>query len=339
MAEKNRRIVLASRPHGEPTADSFRIETVAVPVPREGEVLLKTVFLSLDPYMRGRMSDVPSYAPPVALDAVMVGGTISRVITSKNNNFKEGDFVLSQNGWQDYTVSDGTGIVNLGAEPEHPSLFLGTLGMPGFTGYMGLTDIGKPKQGETLVVGAATGPVGSVVGQVAKIKGCYVVGVAGGHEKCRYAVEELGLDVCLDHRSADFADQLAKACNNGIDIYYENIGGKVFDAVFPLLNTSARIPVCGLIADYNKTELPAGPDRLPLLLSTILKKRLTMRGFIIFNDYASHYDEFISIMGNWIAEGKIQYREYIVDGLENAPHALIGLLKGENFGKTIIRVE
>lgn len=210
--------------------------------------------------------------------------------------------------------------------------------MPGFTAYMGLLDIGQPKSGETLVVAAATGPVGATVGQIGKIKGCHVVGVAGGAEKCRHAVEVLGFDRCLDHHADDFAQQLAQACPDGIDVYYENVGGKVFDAVLPLLNTSARVPVCGLVSGYNATELPAGPDRLPLLMGTILKKRLRVQGFIIAQDYGDRIDEFQTEMERWIQEGKIHYREQVTEGLENAPEAFIGLLEGKNFGKVVIRV-
>ena len=210
--------------------------------------------------------------------------------------------------------------------------------MPGFTGYMGLLDIGKPQAGETLVVAAATGPVGATVGQVGKLKGCRVVGVAGGAEKCRFAVETLGFDVCLDHHAEDFAEQLAAACPDGIDIYFENVGGKVFDAVLPLLNTLARIPLCGLIAQYNLTSLPEGPDRLPLLMRTLLTKRINMRGFIIFDDYGHRYPEFARDMSAWLAEGRIKYREHRVEGLENAPQAFVDLLEGRNFGKLVIRV-
>lgn len=334
----NRRIVLASRPHGEPKPENFRLETVAVPEPADKQLLLKTIYLSLDPYMRGRMSDEPSYAKPVEINEVMVGGTIAKVVVSKLDGFKEGDFVLSSNGWQDYALSDGKGVINLGQAPEHVSYFLGVLGMPGFTAYMGLLDIGKPKAGETLVVAAATGPVGSTVGQIAKLQGCRVIGIAGGAEKCRFAVEELGFDICLDHHSPTFADDLAKACTKGIDIYYENVGGKVFDAVLPLLNTHARIPVCGIVSSYNATNLPAGPDRLPLLMGTILKKRMTVRGFIIFDDYGHHYPEFRQKMGEWVKTGKVKTREYIVNGLENAPQTLNAMLKGGNFGKTLINV-
>jgi NADPH-dependent curcumin reductase CurA len=221
--------------------------------------------------MRGRMSDAPSYSPPVAIGAVMVGGTVSRVEASDHADFKAGEWVLNYGGWQDFELSDGNGLVKLGEHPQHPSWALGILGMPGFTAYMGLLDIGQPKAGETLVVAAATGPVGGTVGQIAKLKGCRTVGIAGGSEKCRYAVETLGFDICLDHHAVDFASQLAEACPQGIDIYYENVGGKVFDAVLPLLNTSARVPLCGLVSGYNATGLPEGPDRLPLLMATLLK--------------------------------------------------------------------
>ncbi len=337
-SSENRQWLLASRPHGAPTADNFRLAQSPVPQPGEGEVLLRTVWLSLDPYMRGRMSDAPSYSPPVEIDAVMVGGTVSRVEKSNHPDYQEGEWVVGYGGWQDYAVSDGSGLVKLGDKPEHPSWSLGILGMPGFTAYMGLLDIGQPKEGETLVVAAATGPVGATVGQIGKIKGCHVVGVAGGPEKCRHAVEVLGFDACIDHRADDFADQLKQACPDGIDVYYENVGGKVFDAVLPLLNTSARVPVCGLVSGYNATDLPPGPDRLGLLMGTILKKRIRMQGFIIAQDYADRVDEFQQEMGRWVKEGKIHYREQVVEGLENAPDAFIGLLEGKNFGKVVIRV-
>lgn len=335
---RNRRWVLASRPHGAPVADNFRLEEDEVATPGEGQVLLRTVYLSLDPYMRGRMSDEPSYAPPVALGEVMVGGTVSRVVSSNHPDYKPGEWVLSYSGWQDYDISDGAGLVKLGNDPEQPSWALGVLGMPGFTAYMGLLDIGQPKERETLVVAAATGPVGATVGQIGKIKGCRVVGVAGGAEKCRHATEVLGFDVCLDHHADDFAEQLANACPQGIDVYYENVGGKVFDAVLPLLNTCARIPLCGLVSGYNATELPAGPDRLPLLMATILKKRIRLQGFIIAQDYGHRIHEFQQQMERWVKEGKIHYREQVTEGLENAPEVFIGLLSGKNFGKVVIRV-
>ncbi|OMQ24469.1 NADP-dependent oxidoreductase [Serratia oryzae] len=334
----NRRFVLASRPHGEPVAENFRLETVEIPQPAVGQLLLRTLYLSLDPYMRGRMSDAPSYAAPVQIGQVMVGGTVSRVVSSQHPDFKTGDWVLGYEGWQEYALSDGQGLRNLGTKLNHPSRLLGVLGMPGFTAYMGLLDIGQPQAGETVVVAAASGAVGSVVGQIAKLKGCRVVGVAGGEEKCRYVVNELGFDACIDHRAPQFAAQLAAACPQGIDVYFENVGGVVFDAVIPLLNTKARIPVCGVIAQYNATELPAGPDRLPLLQSLILRKRIKMQGFIIFDDYAPRFGEFLQQMEEWVSQGKIKFREDIVDGLENAPQAFFGLLQGKNFGKLVIRV-
>jgi NADPH-dependent curcumin reductase CurA len=335
---ENRQILLASRPHGRPDSSNFKLVTTAKPVPQEGEILLRSVYLSLDPYMRGRMSDAKSYANPVEIDEVMLGATVCQVETSLNPKFKEGEWVLAYTGWQDYALSDGTGLNSLGLSPSHPSYALGILGMPGFTGYMGLLDIGQPKAGETLVVAAATGPVGATVGQIGKLKGCKVIGVAGSEEKCRYARESLGFDECVNHKADDFADQLARHCPVGIDIYYENVGGKVFDAVLPLLNTGARIPVCGLIAHYNATQLPDGPDRLALLMRTILTKRLRVQGFIIFDDYASHYPTFAKEMTRWLAEGKINYLEQIVKGLENAPEAFIGLLEGKNFGKLVVQV-
>jgi NADPH-dependent curcumin reductase CurA len=336
--QANRSVVLASRPHGAPTEANFRIEQSAIPQPSEGQVLLRTVYLSLDPYMRGRMSDAPSYAAPVDVGATMVGGTVSRVVSSHLPAYREGDWVLSYSGWQDYALSDGTGLTNLGQSPAQPSYALGLFGMPGFTAYMGLLDIGQPQSGETLVVAAATGPVGATVGQIGKIKGCHVVGVAGGKDKCRHAIEVLGFDLCIDHHALDFAEQLAKACPNGIDVYYENVGGKVFDAVLPLLNTKARVPVCGVIAHYNDTALPVGPDRLPSFVGTILRKRIKIQGFIIFDDYGHRYNEFYKEMSTWFSEGRIKYLEEVVVGLENAPEAFMGLLEGKNFGKLVIRV-
>ncbi|MBC7963949.1 MAG: NADP-dependent oxidoreductase [Steroidobacteraceae bacterium] len=334
----NRRIVLNSRPVGAPTAENFRLEEAVVPVPSAGQLLLRTLYLSLDPYMRGRMSAAPSYAPPVAVGDVMVGGTVSRVQASLHPDYQPGDMVLGYSGWQEYALSDGTDLTRLDARMTHPSLALGVLGMPGFTAYMGLLDIGQPKAGETVVVAAASGAVGSVVGQIAKLKGCRVVGIAGGDDKCRFVVEELGLDACIDRRSADLPRQLALACPKGIDVYFESVGGAVFDAVLPLLNVSARVPLCGLIAHYNDSGLPPGPDRLGLLTRTLLTRRIKIQGFIIFDDYGHRYDEFYQQMSAWLAEGRIKYREDIVDGLENAPEAFIGLLQGRNFGKRLVRI-
>ena len=334
----NQRIVLASRPVGAPTPENFRLEREALPDLADGQVLLKTLYLSLDPYMRGRMSDAPSYAAPVEIGEVMTGGAVSRVERSLNPKFQEGDLVVGATGWQSHSISDGRALIPLPSGLPSPSMALGVLGMPGMTAYMGLMDIGQPQAGETLVVAAASGAVGSVVGQVAKIKGLKVIGVAGGADKCRYVVDELGFDACLDHKAEDFAEQLARACGEGIDIYFENVGGKVFDAVLPLLKPRARIPVCGLIAQYNATEAPAGPDRMPLLQRTLLTKRVRMQGFIVFDDYGDRHSEFFKAMAPWVRDGKMKFREDVVDGLEQAPEAFIGLLEGRNFGKLVVRV-
>ncbi|MGK2286556.1 NADP-dependent oxidoreductase [Pedomonas sp. V897] len=334
----NRRIVLAARPKGAPTPENFRLEEAPVPEPREGQVLLRTLYLSLDPYMRGRMDDGPSYAEPVPVGGVMVGGTVSRVEQSRHPGFAPGDLVLSYCGWQDYGVSDGRELIRLDPAMENPSHALGVLGMPGMTAYFGLLDIGRPQPGETVAVAAATGAVGSVVGQIAKLKGCRVVGIAGGPEKCRHAVEALGFDACIDHRSDDFRQRLAEACPNGIDVYFENVGGKVFEAVLPRLNPGGRVPLCGLIAQYNMTHLPPGPDRMPQLLTTILIRRLKIQGFIVTLDYGHRAAEFNADMTRWVREGRIRYREDVTEGLENAPTAFMGLLEGRNFGKVVVKV-
>ncbi|WP_318463695.1 NADP-dependent oxidoreductase [Photobacterium leiognathi] len=338
MTTINRQVLLASRPVGAPQPTDFTLNQTEIPTPDQGEILLKTKYLSLDPYMRGRMSDKKSYAEPVAIGDVMVGGTVCQVEQSNHPDFTVGEWVLAFTGWQDYATSNGEGLIKLGMNPTHPSYALGVMGMPGFTAYMGLLDIGQPKSGDTIVVAAATGAVGSMVGQIGKLKNCRVVGIAGGKEKCDYAKSILGFDECIDHHAADFAEQLSQACANGIDVYYENVGGKVFDAVLPLLNTGARIPLCGLISQYNATSLPEGPDRMNMLMGQLLVKRIKMQGFIIFDDYAHRYDEFAQDMSQWLAEGKIHYREDCVEGLENAPQAFIGLLEGNNFGKLVVKV-
>lgn len=335
----NRSITLAARPQGLPQAAHFALDTQPMPEPADGQVLLRTLYLSIDPYMRNLMDAVgPGYADPVALGAPMVGGTVSRVVTSRNAQWGAGDLVLANAGWQDYAISDGSDLLALG-DTAQPSLALGGLGMPGFTAYVGLLDIGQPKPGETVVVAAATGAVGAIVGQIAKLKGARVVGIASGADKCRHAVEELGFNACLDRREPELAERLAAACPQGIDVYFENVGGAVFDAVLPLLNLHARVPVCGFIAHYNDDEAaPAGPDRLPRLTATLLQKRVRMQGFIILDHYGERFDTFRREMGEWIAQGHVQLREDIVDGLENAPEALRRVLQGQNFGKAIVRV-
>jgi NADPH-dependent curcumin reductase len=334
----NRRILLAARPHGAPKPEDFRLEEAPIPKPNDGELLLRTLYLSLDPYMRNVMDEVaPVYASSVPLGTPMVGGTVSRVVISKHPKFRAGDLVLGGSGWQDYALSTGEGLMALG-EMAQPSLALGGLGMPAFTAYAGLLDIGQPKPGETVVVAAASGAVGSVVGQIAKIKGARVVGVAGGAAKCRYVIDELGFDVCLDRNDPQFAEKLAAACPKGIDVYFENVGGEVFDAVLPLLNIRARVPVIGVIAHYNDKTLPPGPNRLPLLMSAVLQKRIRVEGMIILDHYADRFGAFSRDMREWVASGRIKLREDVVDGLESAPQALIGLLEGRNFGKVVVRV-
>lgn len=334
----NRRILLAAHPHGLPTPQDFRLEETAVPLPKEGEVLLRTLYLSLDPYMRNLMDEVgPVYAAAVPLGAPMVGGTVNRVVASRHPQFRPGDLVLGNAGWQDYAVSNGSDLLALD-DMARPSLALGGLGMPAFTAHVGLLDIGQPRPGETVVVAAATGGVGAMVGQIAKLKGARVIGIAGGTDKCHYAVQELGFDACLDRREPQLAQRLAAACPNGIDVYFENVGGEVFDAVLPLLNIGARVPVCGVIAHYNDKSLPAGPNRLPLLMSTVLQKRIRMQGLIILDHYGERFDAFRRDMREWIDAGQVKVREDMVDGLENAPAALIGLLEGKNFGKLVVRV-
>jgi NADPH-dependent curcumin reductase CurA len=332
-----RRIVLASRPVGEPNPEDFRLEEYRIPLPGPGEVLLHTLYLSLDPYMRGRMSDAPSYAAPVAIDAVMEGGAVSKVIASNNEAWKPGDIVFGQTGWQTHALSNGKGLRKLDPDAAPISYGLGVLGMPGMTAYFGLTEIGKPQAGETLVVAAASGAVGSVGGQIARIRGARAVGIAGGAEKCRYVKEELRFDACIDHRAPDFADQLKAACPNGIDVYFENVGGKVFEAVVPLLNNNARVPVCGVISHYNASSPDPGPNWVPTLMRTILTKRLTVRGFLV-GDFFPRYREFMQEMMPWVREGRVKYREHVIEGLENAPRGLIGLLRGENFGKALVRL-
>jgi NADPH-dependent curcumin reductase CurA len=333
----NLRIVLASRPHGEPTSDNFRLETAPVPEPDEGEVLLRTRYLSLDPYMRGRMSAAKSYAAPVEVGAVMEGGTVAEVVESRDPSLTPGDVVLSHLGWQAYGVQPARHVRKLDPQRAPVSTAVGVLGMPGFTAYAGLLQIGRPQPGETVVVAAAAGPVGSAVGQIARIKGARAVGIAGGPEKVAW-LEELGFDVALDHRSPTFADDLRSAVPDGIDVYFENVGGHVWDAVLPLLNTYARVPVCGLVAHYNDTELPPGPDRSARLLQTILTKSLTVRGFIQGEFVKAHYKQFQHDVAGWIADGSLRYKEDVVDGLDRAPEAFAGLLKGRSFGKLLVKV-
>jgi len=334
---KHRRITLAARPQGAPKDADFALIEDAVPAPGRGELLLRTIYLSLDPYMRGRMNAVKSYSPYVEIGETMVGGTVSEVVSSDVEGFTAGDLVFGNTGWQTHAIGNGEGLRKLDPDAAPISTALGILGMPGHTAYVGLLDIGRPQPGDTVLVSAASGAVGSAVGQIARIKECRVVGVAGAPEKCRYVVDALGFDTCVSHHDADLPARLAETCPRGIDIYYDNVGGKVFAAAFELLNVAARVPVCGMISHYNDTAPPPGPDSLPQIMRGILTRRLILQGFIIF-DHQHRWRDFQNDMAEWIRDGRVTYREDFVAGLENAPGAFQGLLEGRNFGKLIVRV-
>lgn len=335
----NRSIVLNERPKGVPDHNTLKLQESEVPAAGPDEMLLRTEYLSLDPYMRGRMNDTKSYAEPVKIGEVMTGQVVAQVVNSNVSGFEPGDYVLSGSGWQDYAVSDGTEVMNLGKAPDNPSWSLGILGMPGYTAYAGLLKLGEPKPGETVVVAAASGPVGATVGQIAKIMGCNVVGIAGGADKCRHVVENLGFDQCIDHKAEDFAEQIKSACPKGIDVYYENVGGKVLYAILPLLNAFARVPVCGVVSWYNLSGLPEGPDFGPAIMGTILRMKVKVQGFIIYDSFPKElYQEFIKDMSAWLADGKVQFKEQVVEGLENAPSALNDVLTGKSFGKVVVKV-
>jgi len=336
---KARQIVLAARPHGKPQLTDFRLEETGVPTPRAGQVLLKVRYLSLDPYMRGRMDDRQSYAQPVPLGGVMEGESVATVIASHHPSYAEGDIVLAKTGWCTHALSDRADLRKLDPAVAPVTTWLGVLGMPGFTAYAGVRLIGTPQPRDTVVVAAASGPVGSLVGQLAQLAGARAVGIAGGSEKCAFVQDELRFDAAVNHRAVDFPAQLAAACPNGIDVYFENVGGAIWQAVLPLLNPFARIPVCGLIAQYNGVGQGDGTDWLPATMRAILSKSLTLRGFIYTEFAEQHYAAFLREVGAGIADGRIRYREDIVDGLEQAPEAFIGMLEGRNFGKLIVRVD
>lgn len=334
----NRQWQLARRPKAEPLADDFRNATLDVPKIKDpDDILIRNRFLSLDPYMRWRMNESKSYAKPVEIGEVMVGATVGEVMQSNDPSFALGDIVLAGGGWQDYAIVKSNGLRKIDPAGASLTSYLGVLGSPGFTAYAGLMKIGDPKPGETIVVGAATGPVGSLVIQLAKMAGCRAVAIAGGPDKCRLAVERFGADAAVDHRDPDLAEKLAGACPNGIDVYFENIGGRVLDAVIPLLNPFARVPVCGLISQYNGIEDRRDAISLALLMQDALVKRLLIRGFIV-TDYQAYRDEFLALATPKVASGAFVAMEDIVDGLENAPAAFLGLLSGKNKGKLIIRI-
>lgn len=332
-----RRVTLAARPQGAPKDGDFALVEEALPTPGPAELLLRTIYLSLDPYMRGRMNAVKSYSPFVEIGETMVGGAVSEVLSSDMERFAPGDLVFGYTGWQSHAISDGKGLRKLDSSAAPISTALGILGMPGHTAYVGLLDIGRPQPGETVLVSAASGAVGSAVGQIARMKECRVVGIAGAPEKCRYAVDELGLDACVSHYDENLPERLAEVCPDGIDVFYDNVGGKVFATAFGLLNVGARVPVCGMISHYNDTAPPAGPDTLAKVMRGILTNRLTIQGFIIF-DHQHRWKDFHADMAAWIRDGRVKYREDFVHGLENAPTAFRGLLEGKNFGKLIVRV-
>jgi hypothetical protein len=327
---RNRRVLLASRPSGWVSEANFRIEEAPLPQPAQGEVLVKNLWLSLDPYMRGRMSDAKSYVKGVELGEVMVGQTVGEVVSSRNEKFKEGDKVLTQLGWQLFgTTREATRV----DEKRAPlSCYLGVIGMPGMTAYFGLKEIGQPNPGETVVVSAASGAVGSVVGQLAKVWGCRAVGIAGGAAKCDYVTRELGFDACVDYKAANLKEALRQACAAGVDVYFDNVGGQIFDTVLAQMNLHSRVVVCGLISDYNATEPYAIRN-----WRAVLVNRIRLQGMIVF-DWRERYGEAMKALGGYFGEGKLKYRESVVEGLDNAPRGLIALLKGENFGKQLVKL-
>jgi len=345
MTDQMYRVALASRPDGAPSPENFRYESVSLPEPGEGEVLVRVHYMSLDPYMRGRMDDAKSYAAPVPIGGTMEAGGVGEVIASNSDHFKPGDFAFGMFGWATHGVQNARMLRKIDPKQAPITTALGVLGMPGFTGWYGLTELGRPQKGETLVVAAATGPVGSMVGQVAKTRGLRTVGIAGGADKCALAVEKFGFDACLDHRAYASASELRQAlagqCPNGIDVYFENVGGKVLAAVMPLMNPHGRIPICGMISWYNAGGLGAGASNAeitaPGLWRSILVKFLSVNGFIISNHW-NRFPDFMAEVAPKVVSGEIAYVEDIAEGLENAPKAFMSMLKGGNTGKQIVKV-
>jgi NADPH-dependent curcumin reductase len=330
----NRQVRLAARPVGYPKETDFRLVESPVPEPGTGEFLVRVIYLSLDPYMRGRMSDARSYVPPVTLGDVMEGGTVGEVVRSNHPGYAVGDIVEGRLGWQEYAVSAGKGVRKLDPTVAPISTALGVLGMPGLTAYFGLLEVGQPKPGETVVVSAASGAVGGLVGQIAKLKGCRAVGLAGSDAKVDYITRELGFDAGINYRMApDLDAALHAACPGGIDVYFDNVGGRITEAVSRHVNPFARFAICGLISQYNLTE----PELAPRNERFVLVNRVRIQGFIVF-DFAARYRDGLAQLTEWVRQGKLKYREHFVDGLERAPAALIGLLQGKNFGKMVVRV-
>jgi hypothetical protein len=334
MAEMNRQILLAARPAGFPKDSDFKLVQTPVPQPGPGQYLARTLWLSVDPYQRGRMNDVKSYAPPVPLNGVMEGGTVSRVLQSNHPKFKVGDIVEGRLGWQDYAVTDGRGTRAIDPALAPISTALGVLGMPGLTAYFGLLEICHPKAGETVVVSGAAGAVGSLVGQIAKIVGCRAVGIAGEDDKCAWVVKDLGFDACFNYKTTrDYEAKLKELCPQGVDVYFDNVGGTITDAVFKVLNPRARVAVCGQISQYNAEK----PELGPRLLWHCITKQMRIEGFLVFQ-FADRYKEGLTKMAEWLRSGKLKYRETVVNGLENTPRAFMGMLKGANTGKQLVKV-
>lgn len=334
MTTINRQITLAARPIGFPKETDFKLVESPAPAPGPGQFLVRTIYLSVDPYMRGRMNDRPSYAPPVGLGEVMTGGVVGQVVQSNHAKFSEGAYVEGRLGWQDLAVSDGAGVRVVDVDVAPLSAYLGVLGMPGLTAYFGLLDIGQPQPGETVLVSGAAGAVGSIVGQIAKLRGCRVVGVAGTDEKVRLVTSELGFDAAFNYRGIEnYVVKLNEVCPQGIDVYFDNVGGELTDAVFQVMNVHARICVCGQISQYNLDR----PERGPRLLWKLIEKRAKAQGFLVF-DYAPRYKEGAAQLAEWLRSGKLQYRETVVRGLENAPRAFLGMLQGQNIGKQLVQV-
>ncbi|RAP29424.1 hypothetical protein C2W64_03773 [Brevibacillus laterosporus] len=330
----NNQILLTSRPVGTPTSNNFAFITSSIPQPNDNQLLIRTLYLSVDPYMRGRMNNQESYIPPFQLNEVITGGVIGEVIETKSSDFQVGDVVLGHLGWQNYSVADANQVKKIDADLAPITTALGVLGMPGMTAYFGLLDIGQPQEGETVVISGAAGAVGMLVGQLAKMKGARVVGIAGSDEKIRYLIEELGFDTAINYKTtSNIQLELAKACPNGVDIYFDNVGGTISDAVLSLINQGARIPICGQISLYNSEKQDVGP-RIQVQL---LRKMATMKGFLV-GQYTDRYEEGMTQMAQWIKEGKIKYSENIVEGLENAPKAFLGLFSGDNTGKQLVKV-
>lgn len=334
MTLKNRQVLLAKRPQGVPDESTFQFVETHVPELKDGEVLVRTLYLSVDPYMRGRMNAAKSYAPPFEVGKPLIGGVVGKVVRSNDPNFSEGDYVTARLDWADYSVVNGKRLQKIDPNLAPVTTALHVAGMPGLTAYFGLIDIGKPKAGETVVVSGAAGAVGSVVGQIAKLKGCRVVGIAGSDEKIAYLKNELGFDEVINYKTtANLREALKKACPDGIDIYFDNVGGEITDAVVFLLNFHSRFVLCGQIAHYNDTEVEMGPRFLPYFLT----RSVLLKGFIV-SDYADRFDEGYQQLAAWLKEGQLKYKETIVDGLEHAPDAFLGLFRGENIGKMLVKV-